>query len=355
MRLSARSWPVRAGIVLGVGLATLGCASAAFAKTTITGTGATAPQLLYQKWASNYSTARINYQGTGSGAGQSAIVAGTVNFGASDQPLLMSSGSPSLNGNPKLMQFPSCIEGVVPIINLSGFGNGKLKLSGPVLAQIYMGKITKWNNSAIKALNPGVSLPDKSIIAVHRSDKSGTTFIFTEYLTKAYSGWNKGQGMLINWGSGVGAAKSSGVANMVKQHAGAIGYVEYTWAVTDHIAWAQMKNASGAWVKPSLASFTAAGTHATYTWSNGYVTNLENMKGTTVWPITGETYILVRRSQSSYATGHAMLSFFNWAFKSSTGVSDAKHLTFVPLPSKAITAIEKTWHSLVKAGSKPCW
>ena len=352
MRLSTRSWPVRAGIVLGVGLATLGCASAAFAKTTITGAGATAPQLLYQKWASNYSTAKINYQGVGSGAGINAIVAGTVNFGASDQPLQRTSGSPSLDGS-KLVQFPSCIEGVVPIVNI-GVKSGKLKLTGAVLAQIYLGKITKWNDSRIKSINPGLSLPNKAILVVHRSDKSGTTFIFTEYLEKAYSGWHQ-QGMQISWPVGVGAAKSSGVASAVQQHSGAIGYVEYTWAVTDHIAYAQMKNASAKWVMPSEKTFAAAGAHASYTWSNGFATNLENMKGTTVWPITGETYILVRRAQSSYANAHAMLAFFNWAFKSSTGVSDAKKLTFVPLPSKAITAIEKVWHSNIKAGSKPCW
>jgi len=353
MRLSARSWPVRAGIVCGVGLAMLGSASAAFAKTTITGQGATAPQLLYQKWASNYGSAKINYQGTGSGAGINAIVAGTVNFGASDQPLARGTGSPSLDGS-KLVQFPSCIEGIVPIVNVPGVKSGKLKLTGAVLAQIYLGKITKWNDSRIKSLNPGLSLPNKGIIVVHRSDKSGTTYIFTMYLTKVYSGW-KQQGMQITWPAGVGAAKSSGVASAVKQHSGSIGYVEYAWAVTDKIAYAQMKNASGGWVLPSEKTFAAAGTHAKYTWSNGFATNLENMKGTTAWPITGETYILVRRSQSSYATAHAMLSFFNWAFKSSTGVSDAKKLTFVPLPKTAVTAIEKTWHSTVRAGSKPCW
>jgi phosphate transport system substrate-binding protein len=355
MRLLARTWPVRAGIVVGVGLVMLGGASAAWAKTTITGAGATAPQLLYQQWASHYSAAKINYQGVGSGSGINAIVAGTVNFGASDKPLLRSGGTPpTLNGKPQMVQFPSCIEGIVPIVNIPGVKSGKLKLSGPVLAQIYLGKITKWNDSRIKALNPGLSLPSARIIVIHRSDSSGTTFIFTMYLEKAYSGWTR-QGMTISWPTGVGAAKSAGVAKAVQQHSGAIGYVEYTWAVTDHIAYAQMKNASGKWVMPSESTFAAAGAHASYTWSNGFATNLENMKGNTVWPITGETYILVRRSQSNYTNAHAMLSFFNWAFKNKTGIADAKKLTFVPLPSKAITAIEKVWHSSIKAGSKPCW
>ena len=354
MRVSARTWPVRAGIVVGVGLVMLAGASAAFAKTTITGAGATAPQLLYQQWASNYSPAKINYQGVGSGFGINAIVAGTVNFGASDKPLLVSSGPTPTLDSAKLVQFPSCIEGIVPIVNIPGVKSGKLKLSGTVLAQIYLGKITTWNNSSIKSLNPGLSLPSTRITVIHRSDSSGTTFIFTEYLTKADGAWTR-QGMTISWPTGVGAAKSSGVATAVKQHTGAIGYVEYAWAVTDHIAYAQMRNASSKWVMPSQTTFAAAGAHATYTWSNGFVTNLENMKGTTVWPITGETYFLVRRSQSSYTTAHAMLTFFNWAYKSSTGVTDAKKLTFVPIPSKAITAIEKVWHSTIKAGSKPCW
>lgn len=361
MRVSARSWPLRAGIVLGVGLVTLGCASAALAKTTITGAGATAPQQLYQQWAAHYSkTALINYQGVGSGAGITAITSGTVNFGASDKPLLRSGGTPpTLDASPQLVQFPSCIEGVVPIINIPGVNTAKLKLTGTVLAQIYLGQITKWNDSRIKALNPGMSLPNLSIKAVHRSDSSGTTFIFTKYLQLASSAWAaKGasfQGMTVPWPTGIGAAKSSGVAQRVQQTSGAIGYVEYAWAVTDRIAYAQMENRSGKWVLPSETTFAAAGAHASYTWSNGFVTNLENMSGTTVWPITGETYILIRRGQSNFATAHAMLSFFNWAFKSSTGISDAKRLTFVPLPSTAVTAIEKVWHSNIKAGSKPCW
>ena len=355
MRLSARSWPVRAGIALGVGLAMLVGASAAFAVPTITGAGATAPQILYQQWASNYQkTAKVNYQGVGSGAGINAIEAGTVNFGASDQPLARSGGTPpTLNGTPKLVQFPSCIEGIVAIVNM-GAKAGKLHLTGAVLAQIYLGKITKWNDSRIKSLNPGLNLPNKPITVIHRSDKSGTTYIFTMYLKKAYSGWTR-QGMLISWPTGLGYAKSSGVAGAVKSRPYSIGYVEYTWAVTQHIAYAQMKNASGKWVMPTEKTFAAAGAHAKYTWSNGFATNLENMKGATAWPITGETYILVRRSQSSYTAAHNMLKFFNWAFTSTTGVSDAKKLTFVPLPKAAITAIKSCWHANIKAGSKPCW
>lgn len=355
MRLLARTWPVRAGIVVGVGLVMLGSASAALAKTTITGAGATAPQLLYQQWASHYRTARINYQGVGSGAGINAIVAGTVNFGASDQPLARSGGTPpTLNGSPQMVQFPSCIEGIVPIVNIPGVKSGKLKLSGPLLAQIYLGHVTKWNDAAIKKLNPGLRLPSTRITVIHRSDKSGTTFIFTMYLTKVTGAWTR-QGMTISWPTGVGAAKSQGVATAVLQHKGAIGYVEYAWAVSDRIPYAQMKNRSAKWVMPSQKTFAAAGAHATYTWNNGFATNLENMKGTTVWPITGETYILVRRAQANYATAHTMLSFFNWAFKNKTGVADAKKLTFVPLPSRAVTAIEKVWHSTIKAGNKPCW
>lgn len=355
MRLSPRTWPVRAAIVVAVGLAMMVGASAAFAKTTITGAGATAPQLLYQKWASNYSPINVNYQGVGSGAGITAITSGTVNFGASDKPSLRA----TLDASPQMVQFPSCIEGIVPIVNIPGVKGGKLKLTGPVLAQIYLGQVTKWNDSRIKALNPGLNLPSTRITVVHRSDSSGTTFIFTMYLQLASSAWAaKGpayQGMSIPWPTGVGELHSSGVAAYVKSKSGAIGYDEYAWAVTDHIPYALVKNASGKYVMPTLASFQAAGAHAKFTWSNGFVTNLENLKGNTVWPITGETYILVRRAQSSYATGNAMLKFFNWAFTSKTGIADARALTFVPLPQTAVTAIEKTWHSLIKAGSKPCW
>ena len=351
-RRPLRSWPARAAILIAVGLAVLGGAATALAKPTITGAGATAPQLLYEQWGYHYSPAKISYNGVGSGAGITQITNGTVNFGASDKPTAPS----SLNASPQMVQFPSCIEGIVAIVNIPHVSSGKLKLTGTVLAQIYMGQITNWNDSRIKALNPGLSLPNLRITPIHRSDSSGTTFIFSTYLKMVDHAWPWAAGAMSGqWPTGPGFLHSSGVAAAVQQRSGAIGYDEYAWAVSGHIAYAQMKNRSGKWVQPSQTTFAAAAAHASYTWTNGFVTNLENLTGTTVWPITGETYILVRRAQPSYATGHAILSFFNWAFTSSTGISDARKLTFVPLPSAAVTAIKKVWHSNIKAGSKPCW
>lgn len=347
----ARWWPGRAGIVVVVAVAMLAAAASALAKTTINGAGATAPQLLYQQWANHYSAAKINYNGVGSGTGITQITNGTVNFGASDMPLTRS----VLDGSPGLIQFPSCVEGVVPIVHISGVGAGRLKLTGPVLTQIYEGKITKWSASAITSLNPGLKLSG-NITTVHRSDTSGTTWIFTHYLKAVDSSW-PWAAMSGKWpgSNAVGMSKSAGVAAEVKAKEGAIGYVEYSYALTAHIAYAQLKNKSGTYVLPSTSTFQAAGTHAAYTWSNGFATSLVNMTGSTAWPITGETYLLVRRSQGSYTTGNAMLKFFNWAFTSSTGISEAKSLDFVPLPSKAVKAIESVWHTYVKNGSKPCW
>ncbi len=352
MNRLTRRWSLRAGVVVAVSVAMLAGASSALAKPTIVGTGATAPQLLYERWAYNYSPAKITYSGTGSGAGLTQITNGTVNFGASDKPLTRA----VLNASPGLVQFPSCVEGIVPIVNLKGIGSGRLKLSGAVLAKIYEGKITTWNNSAITALNPTIkSKLTGKITTVHRSDASGTTWIFTHYLKVVDpSGWTWAD-MTGPWKVGIGEPKTVGVAHEVQSKLGAIGYVEYSYALTAHIPYAQMKNKSAKWVLPSTSTFAAAGKYAKYTWANGFATSLVNMKGAKAWPITGETYILVRRSQGSYATGHAMLSFFNWAFSSSKGIKDARALDFVPLPKAATTAIKKVWHADVKAGSKPCW
>lgn len=343
------SWrPLRVGIVAAVAIVLLVGASPALAKTKVTGTGASAPAILYQQWAHHYGAATVQYLSANSGTGISQIENKTVNFGASDKPL-----TPSDLSSNSLVQFPSCIEGVVPIVNIHGVASGRLKLTGPVLSLIFRGKITKWSDRRITSLNKGLKLSG-AITVVHRSDSSGTTWIFTHYLKSVDSGWPFTD-MSGRWPTGVGMPKSSGVANEVKSRAGSIGYVEISWALTAHIPYVQLKNKSGRWTLPSERTFAAAGTHARYTWSNGFATSLVNMRGAAVWPITGETYILVQRKQPSVAVGHAMLAFFNWTTASSRGVSDAKSLDFVPLPKAATTAIHKVWHSTVKAGSKPCW
>jgi phosphate transport system substrate-binding protein len=351
MSKAARRWPVRAGVVAAVAVGMLVAASSAFATTTINGAGATFPALLYGRWAHDYSAARINYNAVGSGTGITQITNGTVNFGASDKPLTRA----ALNASPGLVQFPSCIGGIVPIVHLGGVGAGRLRLSGPVLAQIYEGKITKWNDSRITSLNPGLKLSG-AIHTVHRSDSSGTTWIYTHYLQSVDHSWPFAD-MSGRWpgSNAIGMKGSASVAAEVQNLSGAIGYVEYSYALTAHIPYAQMKNRSGKWVLPSASKFAAAAAHAKWTWSDGFTASLVNQTGAASWPITGPTYILVRRSQNSYAVGNSMLKFFNWAFTSSQGIRDAQGLDFVPLPAAAVKAIKTVWHANVKNGSKPCW
>jgi phosphate transport system substrate-binding protein len=349
MNKAARCWPVRAGIVALVGVGLLIGATSAFAAVRINGAGATFPALLYGKWSKGYKTAQINYNAVGSGSGVAQIENGTVNFGASDKPQTMA----TLNQY-GLIQFPSCIGGVVAIVHVGNIASGRLKLTGPVLAKIFEGKITKWNSSAITKLNPGLKLPSTAIKTFHRSDTSGTTWIFTHYLKAVDSSWPFAD-WTGGWPTGSGVKGSALVAAEVKQHAGSIGYVEYSYALTAHIAYAQLKNRSGKWVLPSTSKFAAAAAKASWSSSNGFATNLVNMKGASAWPITGATYILLRKSQSNKTVGHDMLGFFNWGFTSATGKADAKGLDFVSMPSKAVTKIKAVWKSSVKSGGKPCW
>jgi len=350
MKRTANWW--RVGLVAAVIAGALVVAAPAFA-LTITGAGATFPAPLYQTWARHYGTAHINYQAVGSGTGIAQIKAGTVAFGGSDKPTTRA----DLNSW-GLVQFPSCVGGVVPIVHINGIGAGKVKLTGSVLAKIFEGQIKNWNDSRIKSLNRGVALPKNlKIKVVHRSDSSGTTWIFTHYLKAVDpSGW-KWADMSGRWPVGTGAKGNEGVVNFVKgpSYNGAIGYVEYAYAVQSHTPYTQLKNKGGHWVLPRLSTFTAAASHASYNWSNGYVTNLVNTSGASSWPITGATYILVKRSQKSYATGHGVLAFFNWAYTSSRGIGDAKSLNYVPIPKSAVKKIKSTWHSFVKAGTKACW
>jgi len=349
MKRTATWW--RAGLIAAVIAGTLVIAAPALA-LTITGAGATFPAPLYQKWAKDYKKANVNYQAVGSGTGIAQIKAGNVNFGASDKPLNKTDkgGLDDLG----LVQFPSCIGGVVPVVHINSIGSGRVRLTGAVVAQIYKGNIKYWNDSRIQKLQHGLTLPKVKIKVVHRSDSSGTTWIFTHYLKAVDSSWPFAD-MSGSWPTGVGQQGSALVANFVKHNNGAIGYVEFAYALQVHVPYAQMKNKAGRWVLPSLGTFSAAATHATYSAKVGFVTNLVNMSGKTSWPITGATYILVRKSQKTYATGHGMLAFFNWAYTSSKGLSDAKNLQYVHIPSSAVSKIKAMWHSNVKAGGKACW
>jgi len=325
----------------------------AMAAVTINGAGATFPAPLYYKWANDFKAKtgnKVNYQAIGSGGGISAIKAGTVLFGGSDTPLTAADLSSS-----GLVQFPSCIGGVVPIVNLPGITNGKLKLTGAVLADIYLGKITTWNASAIKALNPGVSLPSSRILVVHRSDASGTSWIFTKYLSAVSGEWASkvGADKSVRWPVGVAGKGNEGVAALVKQSKGRIGYVEYAYSVQSRIPWTQMRNAAGKFVSPSLSSFAAAASGASWSAANGFGTVMVNAKGAKSWPITGASFVIVKKSTGDYATAHAMFQFWDWAYKS--GRSQASALQYVSMPLSVVKNVEKVWHSQVKAGGKAAW
>jgi phosphate transport system substrate-binding protein len=354
MRTGKRRFRTLLGLIAAVSVAGAVLAGPALAAITVNGAGATFPYPLYTSWAGQYKAktgVKINYQGIGSGGGIAAIKAGTVLFGGTDAPL--SSSELSSAG---LVQFPMCIGGVVPIVNLPGVAAGKLKLTGTVLAQIYLGQIKTWNDSRIKSLNPGVGLPSTKIAVVHRSDGSGTTWIFTHYLSAVSSAW-KGQvgaDKAVKWPVGIGGKGNEGVAALVKQAKGRIGYVEYAYAKQSRIPWTQLKNKSGKWILPSLNSFKAAAATAKFSAANGFATVMVNTGGTS-WPITGASFILVKKNNKEYATTNAMLKFFDWDYKNATAKSTATRLNYVSIPSKVVSAVESVWHKQIKAGGKVAW
>ncbi len=324
-------------------------AGPAFA-VSVTGAGATFPAPLYNRWASHFKGAAINYQPTGSGAGIAAIKAGTVSFGGTDAPL--SAADLSKFG---LIQFPTCVGGLVPIVNIPGVGTGRLKLTGTILAGIYLGTIKTWNNPAIKALNPGLSLSG-NIYPVHRIDGSGSTWIFTHYLTAINGSWAKkvGFGTTVRWPIGAGAKGSDGVATMVKQGKGRIGYVEYAYAQQARIPYVQMRNKALKFVQPSLAAFKAAAASVKWVPSAGFATVMVNASGNASWPIAGASFVLVKKTNASYAPIHATFQYFNFGYTSTTGKADATALKYVSMPSSVVTAVKKVWHT-VKAGGKAAW
>jgi phosphate transport system substrate-binding protein len=329
-------------------------AGPALAAPTVNGSGATFPAPLYQKWASNFKLARINYVGVGSGAGISAIKAGTVTFGGTDAPL--SASDLSAFG---LVQFPSCVGGLVPIVNIQGVGAGKLKLTGTILAGIYLGTITNWNNAAIRSLNPGLGISGP-ITVVHRSDSSGSTWIFTHYLAAVNGQWKSRCGpgsTTVPWPKGIAGNGSNGVATLVKQRRGAIGYVEYAYAQTARIPYVKLRNRAGKVVSPNLNSFRAAAASARWAPSAGFATIMVNARGTSSWPIAGASFVLMKKNTgaSSYASVHGALQYFDWAYKNGTAKANAKSLQYVSMPSSVVTAVEKVWRSSIKAGGKPAW
>jgi phosphate transport system substrate-binding protein len=333
-------------------------ASAAFAVSAqaadITGAGATFPYPIYAKWAEMYKKASgngLNYQSVGSGAGIKQIKAKTVDFGASDMPL----AAEELNKE-GLFQFPAIMGGVVPVINLAGIAPGQLKLTGPVLADIYLGKVTKWNDSAIAALNPGVTLPGTDITVVHRADGSGTSFLFTDYLSKSSPEFKSriGAGTAVKWATGVGGKGNEGVAANVQRIKGSIGYVEWAYAKKNKMSHTQLKNRDGSFLQPDDDAFMAAAANAEWAKAPGFAVVLTDQAGKGSWPITGASYILMHKGQADAAKGKEVLKFFDWAYKN--GDAAATELDYVPMPDAVTKLVEDQWKANLKdASGKAIW
>jgi phosphate transport system substrate-binding protein len=304
---------------------------------TISGAGATFPAPLYSKWADAFNKEtgiRINYQSVGSGAGITQVEKRTVVFGASDMPLT-DDRLKSMNA----IQFPTVIGGVVPVVNLKNVKPGELKLTGAVLAEIYLGKIKTWDDQAIKALNPSLMLPSVEILPVRRADGSGTTFLWTNYLSKVSPEFKStvGEGTTVNWKVGVGGKGNEGVAQMVRQLPGAIGYVEYAYVKQTNMNWAQVQNAAGSWAYPDDVTFKAAAAGAD--WNKTFYHILTNQPGKDSWPISGATFIIMPLQSSNPEYAQTAIKFFLWALKN--GGKMAEELDYVPLPSAVVTKIQQ--------------
>lgn len=328
---------------VGVALSLAGAVAVA---QDVTGAGATFPAPIYAKWADAYhkaTGAKMNYQSVGSGAGIRQIKAKTVDFGASDMPL--KDDELAKDG---LLQFPTVIGGVVPVVNIKGVAPGQLKLTGQVLGDIYLGKITKWNDQQITSLNPGVPLPDAAIAVVRRADGSGTSFIFTNYLSKVNAEWKSkvGEGTAVNWPTGAGGKGNEGVAAFVQRLPNSIGYVEYAYVKQNKMTYAQMRNQAGAFVSPDDATFKAAAAGAD--WSKTFYQILTEQPGKDSWPLTGATFILMYKNQDKPAQAAAALKFFDWAF--ANGDAMAAELDYVPLPDSVKAMVRKQWAE-IKDGS----
>jgi phosphate transport system substrate-binding protein len=317
----------------------------------VSGAGATFPYPIYAKWADMYKKETglgLNYQSIGSGGGIKQIKNKTVTFGASDMPLEPKDVTAS-----GLVQFPTVVGGDVPVVNLEGIGPGGLVLDGPTLADIFLGKITKWDDPAIKKLNPDIKLPSNAIVVVHRSDGSGTTFIFTDYLSKVSADWksNVGASTSVEWPVGIGAKGNEGVSNNVAQTKGAIGYVEYAYALQNKMTTVKMINKDGKAVEANAASFQTAAASADWANSDNYYVVLTNEPGANSWPIAGATFILMYKQPQDPASSAAALKFFDWAY--TKGSKAAEELDYVPLPPEVIAQIEKTWAEIMGPDGKP--
>lgn len=346
---------MKAGGMLGLLVlsAALFAGRASADEVKITGAGATFPYPIYQTWAHRYeklTEVKINYQGIGSGGGIKLITQGTVDFGGTDAPL-----TDKEIDEAGFVQFPMVVGGVVPVANLKGVEAGKLKLTPDVLADILLGHIKNWNHERIKQANPDLALPDQAITVVARSDPSGTTWIYTDYLAKVSKEWKEkvGRSKKPEWPVGQLAKGNPGVAALVQQIEGAIGYVEYAYALQEKMATTLLKNKAGKFASPDLKSFQAAAAHADWKASPAYYVILTDQPGDETWPIAGATFVLVHKKQKDAAKAKAMLTFFDWAYRH--GQDAAKELHYVPMPMKVIEMVEETWSKQITADGQPVW
>ncbi|RCS58115.1 phosphate ABC transporter substrate-binding protein PstS [Parvibium lacunae] len=315
--------------------------------TEITGAGASFPAPLYAKWADAYQKAtgvKLNYQSIGSSGGIRQIKAKTVDFGASDAPLKQD----ELDKD-GMIQFPMAMGGVVPVMNLAGVQPGQIRMTPAILADIYLGKITKWNDKALTDLNPSVKLPDQNISVVRRADGSGTTFIFTNYLSKISADWKQrvGEGATVNWPVGLGGKGNEGVAAFIQRIPASIGYVEYSYAKKNKLTFALLQNKAGNYVAPDDLTFKAAAAGAK--WNESFAQILTDQAGKDAWPITGATFILLYKNQEKAQQGAEVLKFFDWAYKN--GDKMAEELDYVPMPENVANLVRAQWSSSVKDGA----
>jgi phosphate transport system substrate-binding protein len=320
----------------------------------INGAGATFPFPIYAKWAEAYKAktdVSMNYQSIGSGGGIKQITANTVDFGASDMPL-----KPEDLEKSGLTQWPMIMGGVVPVVNLQGITPGELRLDGPTLAKIYLGTIAKWDDPAIKKLNPNAKLPSTAIAPIYRSDGSGTTFIYTNYLSKVSPEWKEkvGNNTAVEWPTGIGGKGNEGVAALSARTAGAIGYVEYAYALQNKLTYVKLINHEGATVSPDSKSFQAAAANADWQKAPGFYLLLTDQPGKASWPITGASFILMHTTQAKPATAKAVLDFFAWSYQN--GAQMAEELDYVPMPESVVKLVETSWSQKIKDGSgAPIW
>ena len=329
------------------------CAARPVAAAEISGAGATFPYPIYAKWAEAYkakSGTALNYQSIGSGGGIKQITAKTVDFGASDMPL-----KPEELEKKGLTQFPPVIGGEVMVVNLPGLKAGEMTLDGPTIANIYLGKITKWNDAAIAKLNPGVKLPDMAIAVVHRSDGSGTTFIFADYLSKISPEWKDkvGEGTSVDWPVGIGGKGNEGVAANTARTVGAIGYVEYAYALQNKLTHTKLINHDGVTLEPGSKVFQAAAANANWKAAKDFYLILTDQPGKESWPITGATFILMRKKQDHPDRAAAVLKFFDWSYRN--GAKLAESLDYIPMPPNAIAIFEQSWQEIKGPDGKPVW